>query len=291
MADAASHTVPSDIVACDGKPSVFPQLREMFNQNRGLMAGAIGGPLAVTLLTPQRNAMTLSAKETSLSFVGIYRQVFAEGFLRGFRGGSRPAVMAIPQFTAVGPVFLEFERQTQSTSFAMVASSTIESLMSYSAQRRNAQIQFNAAHPANKQLAISPMYKIVGPGFAAHVGRNVLAMLGIRLLSPHSREIVRATPGASILTEQGVHVAADFISSVFSAVVSMPFNQAFSWAACTPELERTPLLKRGTTCVSALVAEYRHRGFKLLRRDLAIRISYTGFLFTIYRFVERNLVD
>ena len=47
-----------------------------------LVAGALGGPLVISGLTPFRNAMTLGAQNKTSSMVGLYRQVYELFFLR-----------------------------------------------------------------------------------------------------------------------------------------------------------------------------------------------------------------
>lgn len=257
-----------------------------------MLAGALGGSLVVGVLTPQRNAMTLAATDTTSSFIGLYRQVFRQGILRSFRGGSRPTVTAIPQFTAIGPVFLCVEKRWGSPAAAMLVGSVTQSLCSYSAHRRNAQIQYNATkNCASEMLALQPLYKLVGPGFVSHVGRNVFAVMGIRLFSPHSYEVVRRLPGADRIGEDGRLVAADLASSVVSATLSMPFNHIWSWSVCHPELEGMSYWGRAQASARWIVNTYRQQGMKLLARDLAIRINYTAFVFTGYRFVERAVAD
>uniref|UniRef100_A0A7S1RSC7 ADP,ATP carrier protein n=1 Tax=Alexandrium catenella TaxID=2925 RepID=A0A7S1RSC7_ALECA len=255
-----------------------------------MLSGALGGPLVVGLLTPQRNAMTLAAKDVMSTYGGLYRQVFARGLMGGFRGMSKPMMAAVPQFTAVGPVYLAAERKLGSTSLAIFGAAVAESLCTFSAQSRNAQIQFNATRTSvAEQVAVTSMRNLMGPGFVAHVARNIVAMTGIRLFSPHSLQVVRRIPGASQLSEESQHVAADFASSCVAATLSMPFNHVFSWASCTPELKSMGYLARARASASFLVDNYRDQGIRLLGRDLAVRISYTGLLFTLYRGVERQL--
>lgn len=254
------------------------------------LSGAVGGPLVVGVLTPQRNAMTLAAKDLSSTYIGLYRQVFARGFTGSFCGGSRPMIASVPQFTAIGPVYLAAERTLGSPASAMLLASLAESLCTFSAQRRNAQMQYNATRscPAER-IAHQPLGRLVGPGFGYHVGRNLFAMMGIRLFSPHSLEVVRCVPGAARLGEEGQLVAADLASSICAATLSMPFNHIFSWSACTPELERMSHSERLRASAEFIIGNYRRQGAGLLARDLAVRISYTGLLFTMYRAIERRL--
>jgi len=269
----------------------LPGLSEVLSRlDVSMLSGAVGGPLVVGGLTPQRNAMTLAAKDTASSYFGLYRQVFALGFSAGFRGGSRPMLAAVPQFTAIGPVYLVVERRSGSPAAAMFMAAVAESICTFAAQRRNAQIQYNATRAcASEHLAYQPLHRVVGPGFLPHVGRNMLAMMGIRLFSPHSLEVVRRVPGTESLSEESRLMAADLASSTVAATLSMPFNHVFSWCACTPELESRSWAGRARASAEFLVGTYKAQGAKLLARDLAVRISYTGLLFTAYRAVERRL--
>jgi len=272
---------------------VFPSLDSLALQiEPAMLSGAVGGPLVVGMLTPQRNAMTLAAKDVGSTYLGLYGQVFARGLAQGFRGGSRPMLAAIPQFTAIGPVYLAAEKRTGSPAVSMLMASVAESLCTFSAQVRNAQIQFNATRTcATEHVALQPLRRMVGPGFLPHVGRNMFAMMGIRLLSPHSLQIVERMPGASRLGREQRLVAADLASSVCAATLSMPLNHIFSWAACTPELERLSYWQRCVASAQFLVGNYQRQGAGLFARDLGVRISYTGLLFTVYRAVERRLEE
>merc|ERR1719401_1598001 len=128
------------------------------------LSGIIGGPLSVGLLTPQRNAMTLAAKDRHSTYFGIYRRVFEGGLLRGFGGGSRPTVAAAWQFTAIGPLYHECNRLMDSVTASIAMSSFIESITTFGAQRRNAQVMFNSSRAcASERIALQPMYKLIGP--------------------------------------------------------------------------------------------------------------------------------
>merc|ERR1712070_572967 len=140
----------------------------------------------VGLLTPQRNAMTLSAKDLSSSYTGLYRRVFSRGVFQGFRGASAPIAAAVPQFSAIGPVYLAAEHCTGSVPAAVLAAATVESVFAFSAERANAVAQYNALHSKSKQIQLTSR-GFMGPGFLSHVGRNAIAMVGIRAFSPHAQ--------------------------------------------------------------------------------------------------------
>lgn len=245
----------------------------------------------VGVLTPQRNVMTLAAKDTRNGAVGLYRQVFAQGLLSGWKGGSRPTLAAAPQFTAIGPLYLYAETITGSSVAAVTIAAMAESLMSWSAQQRNAQVQFNATRSfAADHIPLTPSSRLIGPGFLPHVARNWIAMTGIRLFSPYSYEVVAQSPGSALLGEESRLISADFLASVPAAVLSMPFNHVFSWASCTPEYGQLSWADRGQAAAKFLFSTYQQQGMRLLMRDLGVRITYTSFLFTGYRWVERGML-
>jgi len=265
------------------------ELRDFGYSTRHLWVGAVAGPPVVGVLTPQRNVMTISAKDVSSSYTGLYRRVFSQGFMRGFRGASAPIMAAVPGFTAIGPVYLAAEYCTGNVGASILAASTVESLFSYSAERTNAVVQYNAMQSsASQRIPMPSARQFMGPGFVSHIGRNALAMAGIRVISPHAQVGVRKV--APQLGEEGVQVAADLASSVVAATLSMPFNHVFSWAVCTPELNQMSGMERLKASKNFLVDTYRSQGMRLLTRDLCVRISYTGLLFTMYRSLERRVV-
>lgn len=295
MSEHGTTGFPVEVGHQDDKTAVQASSPQWVLDSHALRSAAsagFGGPFAVGVLTPQRNAMTLAAKDLSSTYFGLYRQVFNQGFLGGFRGASRPIVAAVPQFAAIGPVYLAAENAGCPVFGAMFAASVVESICTYSSHTRNAQIQYNSAfEDPTKHIKVSPTSKLMGPGFSFHVGRNMVAMMGIRLFSPYSRDVVKQAPGGSMLSEGGLSFASDISSSIFAAMLSMPVNHMFSWASCTPALEKMSYWQRGVVTASFLVNSYKSHGVRLLTRDLCIRISYTGSLFTIYRTIERALIE
>ncbi|CAE8622147.1 unnamed protein product, partial [Polarella glacialis] len=198
------------------------------------LSGAVGGPLVVGFLTPNRNAMTLAAKDTTSSVLGLYRQVFMSGPKLAFRGGSTPTMAAVPQFCMIGPCYLAIKKKTGSQGLAVFGAAFGETLLTFGAQRRNAQIQFNAVRHASEHIAVDSMARSTGPGFGFHVWRNMVAMMGIRIFAPYTLKATERIPCLSGLSQEGRHIAADFGASTIAAMLSMPFNQVFSWAVCTP---------------------------------------------------------
>lgn len=263
------------------------KMREQLYSSRDLWVGGVGGPLCVGLLTPCRNAMTLSAKDLTSTYSGVYRKVFSSGFFGSWRGGLLPTFTAIPCFTCIGPGYLAAYEATGIAPVACFIAATVESSLSFSSQRRNAVIQYNSTKRGVwQQVPIPGVSKFVGPGFWSHVGRNGVAMTGIRCISPKVENMLRQAP----LSKEQRHITADFVSSCIAATLSMPFNHIFSWSACTPQLERMTLLEKTKASGNFLFNEYRSQGMQLLTRDLAVRMGYTGFLYTFYRIFERRVL-
>lgn len=254
-------------------------------ESRELWVGAVGGPICTGFFTPSRNAMTLSAKDVRLSYFNLYRKTFADGFLRGWRGGLFPTFTAVPCFTCIGPGYLAAYKATGIAPLACFIAATVESSLSFAAQRRNAIIAYNATRRGVWQR-IPVGFKAFAPGFWCHVGRNATAMAGIRCISPPLQEIFSQTR----MRKEHSYITADFLSSCIAAAISMPFNHVFSWATCTPQLERLTLAEKTKASANFLVTTYKEQGVKLLSRDLAVRMSYTGPLYTAYRIIERRVL-
>ena len=285
LAQATSPVVSLD----ESRKDWSVQIASWSLQNAELLAGLVGGPMVVGFLTPQRNAMTLAAKDVHSTFFGLYRQVLQDGFLKAFRGGSRPTLAAMPQFSMIGPLYLQVYKLTDSRAAAVLAASIGESALTFAPQRRNAQIQYNAVRPAQQHLAITPMRQLSGPGFGFHVWRNATAMMGIRLFSQYTERVVMHIPTMERNPETR-QILSDFSASMVSSLLSMPFNQVFSWACCSPELMGMTHRQRLQAYMAFLIGSYCGPGrLSLLGRDLMVRISYTSFLFTGYHIVERRM--
>ncbi|CAK0859710.1 unnamed protein product, partial [Prorocentrum cordatum] len=122
-----------------------------------LLSGALGGPFVVYVLTPMRNALTLGSQDSRSVAAGLYRKVFRGGWASGWKGGGAPAVMACPQFLAVGPAFHVMHQRARELSgsgassghrvlpalAASCGAGLFETALTYAAQSRNAQIAYN----------------------------------------------------------------------------------------------------------------------------------------------------
>ena len=106
-----------------------------------LAAGGVGGPCVMLLVTPLRNALTIAAANNVATTSEIYKQVFKNGIRGGWTGGLYPMIPAVPQFCVIGPMFHVFKDLFGgSTSMGLLATATTETLISFGAETRNAQM-------------------------------------------------------------------------------------------------------------------------------------------------------
>ena len=238
-----------------------------------LTAGALGGPFTIGLYTPLRNAITLGAKDAAASAAALYRRTLQTGWLRGgYAGWASPTVFSCPQFLAMGPLYHLYATALGSSNLAVLPTAFTESLISFGSQSRNAQIAYNLTVDGARQLPLQAPWDPRGAGLLPHVCRNACAMSGIRVLSPP----IRAATGAD---GAGAHpalgFASDFVATIVSAAVSMPFNQLFNFLATTPPAARPEGLL--AACSQFLRAQYLTPAGGLsptVLRDAFMRVAY-----------------
>lgn len=262
-----------------------------------VVSGTFGGPFVVYMLTPLRNALTLASQDRISSVFQIYQSCFRGGLVRGWTGGIYPSIPAVPQFVTLGPLYHVYSGLI-GPYLALVATGVTESAFTFGAHSRNAQMAHNAniMDPANRVTKLSPSITLFGPGFIPHIGRNVVAMSGIRIFaSPINIELNRWFPEAS---EKSKRTASDFIGSMFSGVLSTPFNQMFNFLATSPSAQTMTYRERSHFLKEFLKGQYfvrtpegRLRPSRIMMRDIALRSVYSMGLFGIYATIERNLVD
>ena len=259
-----------------------------------LISGTFGGPFVVFILTPLRNALTLASQDRVSSTVGIYRQCFRGGFLRGWTGGVYPSIPAIPQFVTLGPLYHMFSG-LMGPYLALFPTAMTETAFTMGAQCRNAQMAFNESITATSgrtRIAnLSSSFSLVQPGLGAHIGRNVVGMTGIRVFAaPINRELDTLFPSASMKSKR---TASDFLGSLCSGILSTPFHQTFNFLATSPQAREMNALQRFRLSVQFLKGQYwGPRGpSKTMLRDIALRSVYSMGLFGIYGTIERNMLD
>lgn len=224
-----------------------------------LVAGGVGGPFVMLCVTPLRNALTIAATNTTSTTTQIYQQVFRNGIRGGWTGGLYPMVPAIPQFCVIGPMFHVFrDLFGGSTSAGLIATASTETLISFGAETRNAQM----ASGVQKNLH-NPL-KPFGPGVAVHVTRNAVAMSGFRLLSQPIRDIcgVKETAGFAA-------VASDLVANLIASAISMPLHQLYGYTVVTSA-------KRGSDAPKLTWKEKITDAKAFLRRQFFVSLEAKG---------------
>ena len=218
-----------------------------------LAAGAIGGPFTIWLYTPLRNAITLGSQDAQASARVLYLRTLEHGILRGgYAGCVSPTIFSSPQFVAMGPLY-HIYASAVGPNLAVLPTAVTESAISFGSQMRNAQIAFNLTVPPGRRITLQRPYDPRGAALVPHVMRNMCAMSGIRVLSPPLRSAFGADTGSPAMG-----FASDFVASIISAAISMPFNQLFNYLATTPPSARREGIAEA--CVTFLKNQYLSNG-------------------------------
>jgi hypothetical protein len=261
-----------------------------------LVSGSLGGPFVVFVLTPLRNALTLASQDRISSTLQIYKKCFQGGFARGWTGGLYPSVPAIPQFVTLGPLYHVYSSVVGPYASLLLTAAT-ESAFTFGAHSRNAQMAFNESVPEPRRIrTLATPWTLLGPGITPHILRNAVGMTGIRVFSkPIRTQLDNSFPSAS---DKVKRTSADFIGSLFSGIISTPFNQMFNFFATSPEANALCRRKRAGMALQFLKNQYfvadengRLRPSRIMFRDVALRSIYSMGLFGIYATIERSLVD
>merc|ERR550514_1021461 len=72
-----------------------------------------------------------------------------------------------------------------------------------------------------------------GPGITLHISRNVLAMIGMRVLCD---PITKSLESVSGQKSAGITLAGDFLSNIAAAGLTFPIHQLFNYTVSTPEM-------------------------------------------------------
>lgn len=292
-----------------------------------ICAGAVGGPAVIYLVTPLRNALTLGALNQEKTAFQLYTQVFQD---KPFAGGFPMAKAAVPGFLVMGPAFHMYKDVCQGNAAAAVCLTALsESLIFYGAETANAQTAYNqnnasnakesaakkaassttaasskAPPPPKASAAAAPPNNIpkihnagmpVGPGFGLHVGRNVLAMSGLRVFSTPTQQ---ALAQAQIVTDPATRtVVADLMANLIVSAVSAPVHQLYGWTVTARHAAKLTGTTTDTVLVAALAFLKRQyinpqtgRLSRIAGRDMVLRCLYNATIFTLYGAIERSLV-
>jgi len=269
-----------------------------------VLAGAFGGPFCIFLLTPLRNAITLASQDAESSARQLYAATFQGGFARGWTGGLAVVLPSCPQFCIMGPLFHFLKDALNSTVLAVLLSAMAETTISYGSQTLNAQLAYNLEQfNAGTGIQVPLWNPLVpyGPGTAAHVARNVVALSGIRIFSGPCQvglELVVRLGGLKELPTGVRHFLGDFIASLSAAVLSAPLNQLYNFAVTSEAYMMGCLSTRVSALTTFLLHNYllfdlegKVAGLSAtLFRDLIMRCAYVATLYTLFSAIERVLV-
>lgn len=254
-----------------------------------IVAGAFGGPFAMFMSTPARNALTFAAKDIEASYGQIYKQVFTGGIGSGFTGGVYPAIAACPQFIGLGPLYHMY-KSVMGVWPAVVVVSATETAMVFGAEAKNAQeavIAKGANIPVNR---VQSPFNPIGPGTAMHFMRNTVAMAGLRVFKDPWAALFEKMAGKET---PATALASDFMGNVCGSALSMPFHQIYAYQATSPETWEAPMSEQG-----AMIKEYLKRQYltesggisAVLVRDLKLRITFLTGAYTLFSTIERACV-
>ena len=261
-----------------------------------VVAGAMGGPFVIYLVTPLRNSLTLGALDKTSSAMNIYGQVFRNGMSEAFAGGVPMARAAVPGFLVLGPAFHMFKDLVGGSSMAAVGLTAVsESLIFYGAESNNAQVAFNQKASLNKTPKITNLHNPLNPiggGFGLHVTRNVLAMSGLRVFStPCQNVIAQMNDNLSPNTRL---ILGDLVANIVVSAASAPLHQLYGWSVTTRAAESQHAETFGRAAIKFLKSQYLTPSGSLSSiagRDMSLRVAYNASIFTLYGFIERTLVS
>ncbi|CAE7357223.1 unnamed protein product [Symbiodinium natans] len=266
-----------------------------------ILAGAVGGPFGIFLLTPLRNALTLASQYPDGAALDLYESVFAGGFAKGWTGGWACVPPSCPQFIVMGPLFHFLKDLLHSAPLAVVCSSFAESTISYPSQTINAQMAYNADQElvGGAQVPLWSQFLPWGPGSSAHVLRNIVALSGLRVFSkPCQAGIAKAAEAVGVpLHSEAQQFIGDFIASMGSAILSAPLNQLYNFAVTSNEFMASGMFHRLTLARRFLVDAYiifdsedHWTVSPTLGRDLFMRCAYIATLYALFGAIERLFV-
>lgn len=269
-----------------------------------ILAGALGGPTCIFLLTPLRNALTLASQDTENSALELYRRTFQGGITSGWTGGMVPVIPSCPQFCVMGPLFHFLKEALGGVVPAVLLSAVCETCISYGSQTLNAQLAFNRELEqlglGSQQVSLWNPLVPFGPGSAVHVCRNVVALSGIRVFSgPCQRGLVKlANACGTGLPEGARNFLGDFAASIGAAIFSAPLNQLYNFAVTSESYMAAGMVERVGLLTNFMVESYlvfspdgAFLGLSAtLARDLFMRCAYVASLYSCFGAIERAAV-
>jgi hypothetical protein len=260
-----------------------------------IVAGALGGPFVIYLVTPLRNSLTLAALDKSASVGFLYGQVFRNGLGEAFAGGVPMARAAVPGFLVLGPAFHMYKDLVGGSSVGAVALTAVsESLIFYGAESNNAQVAFNQKAAKTGTAPIAKLHNPLNPvggGFGLHVTRNILAMSGLRVFSAPCQDLLRKVhPDLSPNTQV---ILGDLVANILVSAASAPLHQLYGWSvtARVADTTKPPFLQAATAFLRSQYLTPSGSVSAVAGRDMVLRVVYNATIFTLYGFIERSLVS
>jgi len=269
-----------------------------------ILAGILGGPFVIYVLTPTRNALTLASQDADSSLWQIYKNTFEGGLASGWAGGVAPALAAWLQFSTLGPLYHAVKKTCGSAVLAVLIAAIAETVLSIGPQTHNAQVAFNqeqACLDSGVILPLSNPFLPYGPGALMHFLRNIVAMSGIRLLSgPCLTFLERASQTCRMekIPSCIKKFLADFVASLVSSVFSAPLHQCYNFAATSEAYMTSGAAARFRIIVGFISRHYIAYGpnneivglTDTLVRDLLLRCAYVANVYTMFACIERTTV-
>lgn len=253
-----------------------------------LVAGGLGGPAIMWIVTPLRNALTLGANDRRSSMLQLYRQVAAN---KPYGGGGYMAAAACPGFLVVGPMFHVYNGVVGNSAAACVLTATNEALIFCGSETKNAQVAFNNAQPAGA-LRITKLHNPLNPfapGFHIMALRNMVGMSGIRVFGEPCQQLVtKCAPG---IPKTARDFLGDLTANIIVNAASAPIHQAYSY--CVTQGAILKEQNKPRSIMGFLKKQYlNERGTlsKVAARDIGLRVAYNGTLMTLFSMTERLCV-
>jgi len=282
-----------------------------------LLSGVVGGPAAIFLLTPFRNGLTVGAQDRMSNARQLYGKVFRGGLRGGWVGGGAPAVVACPQFLALGPAYhilndasrnaLNLQAGDSSVLASMMATvgaGLCETFITYGSQARNAQMTYNnsmvqhsSLAEGRRSLALTKPFLPWGVGAAAMTCRNSVSLGSVRTLSPLLAKRMPQNWDSTVRA-----TLADLSAATATCVFSAPLSQVFNFLVTTPESSRLSTREQFAMMQQFLRRQYfveapwsntglrqesRLRLSPVALRDFGMRSVYVASVFTLFTSSER----
>ncbi|RAP32971.1 hypothetical protein DID75_03545 [Candidatus Marinamargulisbacteria bacterium SCGC AG-410-N11] len=241
-----------------------------------LASASMSGSFSMLCGVPLTNIGIQAAKKPKACLLEIVKLSNKKGL---FRGASRPVTMAIPQFALLGPVYKELNSKYQLGKWSTIGLlSTVESLVTYTVGKQSAQKFYYGK-------IIDHSLRPMGVGFGALLSRNVIAMAGLRILSPTIEDSLESIAKNSLKNSESANTGLKFTSNLLAncsagAVSTIP-HTIFNEQVINPE----------RTIKKILIDQYKDNGISSLTKQASIRGARLGCVYTIFATLENKFMS